>query len=74
MPPPTIDAFESVPPHIADVVDPMLPLEGEDVAGAEPDAFRGGPVDLSLLPLYPDHIVRHIWDGDVALVGFIAFY
>ncbi|XP_058783526.1 protein MAIN-LIKE 1-like [Vicia villosa] len=32
-------------------------------APAAPQAFGGGPSDLSHFPLYPDHVARHIWDG-----------
>ncbi|XP_050915752.1 protein MAIN-LIKE 1-like [Lathyrus oleraceus] len=68
VPPPTNDVVilvsPPVPPHIDDVVDPMPPPEGEAVTDVEPESFEGGPVDLSLLPLYPDHTTRHIWDGE----------
>lgn len=64
----------SVPLLTDDDVDPMPPPEGEVVADAETEAFGGGLVDLSLLPLYPDHTTIHIWDGKIALVGFFIFY
>lgn len=60
MSPPTIEAFESVQPSTADVVDPVPPREGGGVADVKAKAFRGGPIDLSLFPLHPDHISRHI--------------
>lgn len=59
LPPPTADAAEPVPPPKDEVVD------------VEPEAFGGVLIDLSLLPLYPDHIVRHIWDGEVVLVALL---
>ncbi|CAL5210269.1 unnamed protein product [Lathyrus oleraceus] len=62
--PPTIDASKSVPPSTAIIVDLVPPPEGEDVADAELKAFGRCPVDLSFLPLYLDHIARHIWDGE----------
>lgn len=45
-----------------DVAEPMPPSKGKTITDVEPEAFGGGPVDLSLLPLYPNHIARHIWD------------
>lgn len=60
MPPPTLDASESVPPSIIDPIDPVPPPEGEAVADAKLEAFGRAPVDLSLLSLYPDHTSRHI--------------
>lgn len=30
-----------------------------------PYVFLGGPSDLSLLPLCPDHAGSHMWDGEV---------
>lgn len=39
----------------------LMPLpEGETVVDAELKEFGRGPIDLSLLPLYPDHTARHI--------------
>ncbi|CAL5205972.1 unnamed protein product [Lathyrus oleraceus] len=29
-----------------------------------PQAFGRGHVELSLMPLYLDHTVKHIWDGE----------
>lgn len=74
MPPPIIDVSESVPPPTTDATDLVPPPEGEVAADVEVEAFGGGPVDLSLLPLYPDHTDIHIWDEGVALVRFIIFY
>lgn len=74
MPPPTIDVANPPPPPTANDVDLMPPPEGEVVAHANPKAFGGGIVDLSLLSLYPNHTVKHIMDGEVTLVGFIIFY
>ncbi|XP_050909769.1 uncharacterized protein LOC127123611 [Lathyrus oleraceus] len=62
VPPPTVDVADPLPPHTAAHDDPVPPPEGEAIADAEPEAFGGGPVDFSLLSLYPDHIARHIWD------------
>lgn len=53
---------------------PVSPSEGELIADAESEDFGGGLVDLSLLPLYLNHTVRHIWDGEVALVGFFIYF
>ncbi|XP_050891419.1 protein MAIN-LIKE 1-like [Lathyrus oleraceus] len=55
-------AYEYVPPHTTDAADSVPPLEGEAAANAKLDPFGGGPVDLSLLPLYPYDTTRHIWD------------
>lgn len=55
-------ANELVPPQV-DKVDKSVSIQ----------VFEGGPLELLLLPLYSYHIVRHIWDGDVKLVGFILF-
>lgn len=74
MPPPTNDVVVSIPPPTDDDVDPVPPPEGEVAADVEPEAFRGGTVNLSLLPLYPDHTFRHIWDEEVTLVGFFIFF
>lgn len=62
-----------MPPHTADVVESVPPPKDEAVADAKPEAFGEGPVDLSLLPLYPDHNVKHICDREVTLVVFILF-
>ena len=70
MPPPTDDVVIPVPPLTDDVANPGPPPESEFAVDAELEAFGEGPVDLSLLPLYPDHTARHIWDKEVALVGF----
>lgn len=70
-PPPKYDAFEPVPPYSADVVEPVPPPGGEAVEDAEP--FGEGPVELSLLPLYPYHTTIHTWGREIALVGFILF-
>lgn len=74
MPPPTIDVVDPLPPHTAPHVDPVPPPEGEAAIDAKPMAFGGGPVDLSLLPLYTDHTARHIWDIEVTLVGFFIYF
>lgn len=74
MPPPIINAFESVPPPTTDASDPVPHPEGEAVAGAKPEAFGGDPVDLSLLHMYPDHVAKHILDKEVTLIIFIIFY
>lgn len=51
-----------LPPPFADPAESVSPPEGEAVVGVEPEAFGGGPVDLSLLHMYPDHTTKHIWD------------
>lgn len=79
MSPPTIDIVDQLPPSSVDplpspTVDPMPPPEGKASTDVEPKDFGGGPVDLSLLPLYPDYIANHIWDGEVALVRFFIYF
>lgn len=67
------NAFEIVSPSAAEL---MPPPDGETVEDDEEDpshAFGGGHVELSLLPLYPNHTARHIWDREVKLVGLIFF-
>lgn len=63
-PPPTdtADVSELVPPHTAEAAELVPPPNGED---AEPEAFKGAPAKFSQLPLYPNHIARHIWDREV---------
>lgn len=74
VPPPTDETSDLVPPPIDEVIKPMPPLIDEIVEDDDPpQALGGGPVELSLLPLYPDHTSRHIWDGEVILVGFVLF-
>lgn len=65
VPPPTADATERVPPPNSEAV--------KDEGSVPPQAFGGGPIELSPLHLYPDHTTRHIWDGEVTLAGFIVF-
>ncbi|XP_050906099.1 uncharacterized protein LOC127119812 [Lathyrus oleraceus] len=65
--PPTTDTgddSERVPPPTTDVVESVPPLNSEVT---DPKAFRGDPIDLSLLPIYPDHTVIHIWDREMTL-------
>ncbi|CAL5201869.1 unnamed protein product [Lathyrus oleraceus] len=62
MSPPTVDNVEFVSPSTADVVNPVSPPKGDVVADIKAKAFGRGLVDLSLLPLYPNHTGRHIWD------------
>ena len=72
--PPTADIGDILPLFNVTHADLMPPREGEAVADVELEAFRGGQVDLSLLPLYLDHTVRHIWHIKVALVGFFIYF
>lgn len=76
VPPLTYDASELVPPPTTNAVELVPPPDGE-VADATkpktPQAFVECLIELSLLPLYPDHTTRHIWDGKVTLVVFILF-
>lgn len=85
VPPATVDAADLVqppstydvdplPPSIVDDVDLVPPLEGEIDVDAESETFGGSPVDISLLPMYSNHIVRHICDRKVTLVGFINLF
>lgn len=60
MPPPTLDASESVPPPTADVADLVSPPEGEADVDTELEVFGGDLVDVSLFPIYSNHIARHI--------------
>lgn len=79
VPPPNDDASEPMPPLVDEVVEPFPSPNGEAGEVAEdnelepPQEFGRGHVELSMLSLYPDHNVRHIWDGEVTLVGFILF-
>lgn len=63
-----------MPPLADKAVEPVPPPTVEDDELVSPQAFGGGPLGLSMLPLYPYHTVRHIWGGEVKLVGFILFY
>ena len=85
MSPPTVDVVDPFSPFTTDVDNPHLPStivhvnpvptpEGEVAADVVPNAFGGGLVDLSLLPLYPDHTVRHIWHEEVSLVEFFIYF
>lgn len=66
-------ADESVPPH-ADVVDKLVQSHAAEVDEAvPPQVFGICSIEFSLLPLYPDHTSRHIWDAEVKLVGLILF-
>lgn len=72
--PPMYDASELVPPPATDVTKIVPPPDCETTADDDPEppqAFGGGPIELSLLPLYPDHVAKHIWDGEVTLAEFI---
>lgn len=62
-PPMDDDASELVPSPTANAVKLVPPPDGEAVADDEsepPQAFEGGLIDLSLLPLYLDHTAKHI--------------
>ncbi|XP_050919381.1 uncharacterized protein LOC127136915 [Lathyrus oleraceus] len=65
---PSSSSSFSLPPHVSsftdDDVNPVPPPEGEADADVEPETFGGGPVDFSLLPMYPYHSDRHIWDKE----------
>lgn len=60
-----------VPKSLEAPVPPQAP-EGTRAVEAT-QIFGGGPLELSLPPLYLDHTSRHIWDGEVILVGFVLF-
>lgn len=62
MPPLMDDVVLPVPPPTNDVIALVLPPKGDAATDAEPEAFGGGLVDFSELPLSPDHTSRHIWD------------
>ncbi|CAL5211684.1 unnamed protein product [Lathyrus oleraceus] len=67
VPPPINDASKSVPPPAAEADELVPPLNDEVVMYDEINPhqeFGGGPVELSMLPLYPDHVVRHILNGE----------
>lgn len=49
----------------------LVHVEAPDAPQA-PQGFVGGSYDLSILPLYPDHASRHMWDGKVKL-NFIYY-
>lgn len=74
--PPTayiIDPSELVSPSTVYVVEHVPHPIGEDDEDAKLEEFGGDPIELSLLPLYPDHTSKHIWDKEVELNGFILF-
>lgn len=59
--------------HLPEFMCPLLPLEAHAFPfhPSEPDVvvlngFLGGPLDLSLLSLYPDHVVRDMWKGEIS--------
>ena len=60
VPPSTHDASEPVSPPTADVAEPVPPPDGEAADDVKPELFGGNHVELSLLPLYPNHIAKHI--------------
>ncbi|XP_050898643.1 uncharacterized protein LOC127105495 [Lathyrus oleraceus] len=60
----TIDTIDPLPYPTVDATDLVPPPEGEADVHAKLEEFGGDPVDLSLLPLYPDHTTRHIWDKE----------
>lgn len=47
--------------HVSTPDSPEAPL----VHVKAPEGFGGGTFNLSLMPLYPDHAARHVWDGEV---------
>lgn len=53
--------------------EPVLPQTDEVDEPVPPQVSRVGPIELSLLPYYTYHTAKHIWDGEVKLVGFILF-
>lgn len=61
MPPLNNDASELMSPLAAELVPPPDGEAADDDEPEPPHTFGGGPVELSLLPLYPDHIARLIW-------------
>lgn len=61
-------------PEIPETLVPPYAPEGPRAdESMPPQVFGGGSLELSLLPLYYDHTVRHVWDGEVNLVGLILF-
>lgn len=71
--PPTADSADASKPVPPPTDEPVPSPTGETAEETEPEAFGEGPVKLSLLPLYPNHTVRHIWDRELELVGLIYF-
>lgn len=61
-----------LPPPTVDVAELVSYAEGEADATAELEAFGGDLVDLLLLPLYPDHTSRRIWNlrGSISRIHF----
>lgn len=47
-------------PHADETVPPPANEVAENDESVPPQTFGGNPVELSLLPLYPNHIARHI--------------
>lgn len=61
MSPLTDDAFEPVLHLTYDATESVPPPNGEAVEDAKAEPFGEGHAELSSLPLYPYHIVSHIW-------------
>lgn len=66
-----VDVVETVPPPTIDGVESVPCPNGEVVEDVVRETFGESLVELSLLNLYPIHIVGHIWNEEVALVEFI---
>lgn len=64
---------ESVPPQADEAGKPKPSQVVEAEKPVPPQEFGGGPIELSLLPLYLNHTSIHMWDREVKLVGFILF-
>lgn len=56
--PPTYEAPKAQQEEPAAIVHPI------------PNSFLRGPYDTSLLPLYVEHVTRHVWEGNVHLFTF----
>lgn len=54
------------------VAAPEVPLVQVDVSADNPEEFGGGLYDISMLPLYADHVARHVWDGELKV--FCVYY
>ncbi|CAL5185618.1 unnamed protein product [Lathyrus oleraceus] len=51
-------------PEGSQVDEPVPPQDDEADEPVLPQVFGGVPLELSLLPFYPYHTARHIWDEE----------
>ena len=59
----------SIPRHVEqeeEIIPDVPGSEAHDFGGDE--GYSRGPVDISLLRSYGDHVARHLWDGKVSII------